>query len=318
MKASPLKRVAGVFFSVILCLLILCLTATLALKNAAGEKTIEKILSDKSVAEEVITSEALRSVTDEIYVRLGIKIAVVSENEHVSGDGKTVILSEEKAISAISEKIPEIVGQTADGKISGDDIKTAVAEIFSKSFDGERNDDSQTSDKLKTKIVTFIEESPFFAEISEISAESINENFSVISAGISDSSLIFTIILISAVLLLTVLIISVLFAKTKSRSLWLGIDCAISGILSLALFFLPETVANIIKNSDMFGLRGYESVIDAVIKEISSTFAVAAVILTVAAFIFCIIYIVSRPAENDGEEKEKTHDKTALKITYKK
>lgn len=318
MKASPLKRVAGVFFSGILCLLILCLIATVALRNAAGEKNIEKILSDKSVAEKVISSETIKSITDEIYVRLGIKISVVSENEHVSGDGKTVILSEEKAISALSEKIPELVKKAYDGQIGGGDIKTAVAEIFSESFDGERNDDSQTSDKLKTKIAAFIEESTFFTAISENSAESINKNFSVISAGISDSSLIFTIILISAVLLLTAVIISVLFAKTKSRCLWLGIDCAISGILSLALFFLPETIANIIKNSDMLGLRGYESVIDAVIKEISSTFAVAAVILTVAAFIFCIIYIVSRPAESNGEEKEKTHDQTALKITYKK
>ena len=94
MKASLPKRLIGIILSLSLCLLLLAETAAVSAKITVRSENLREIFSKENVSSEILDSKEIQEIQNEILVKLGIKISIVPDDEHVSGDQDTIILSE--------------------------------------------------------------------------------------------------------------------------------------------------------------------------------------------------------------------------------
>ena len=311
MKASLPKRLIGIILSLSLCLLLLAETAAVSAKITVRSENLREIFSKENVSSEILDSKEIQEIQDEIFVNLGIKISVVPDDEHVSGDQDTIILSETAVSEYLPETLSDLFEKAVAGSLSKQDVSSAIVNIIDKSFDTLRNDDAETANNLKETVVSFIETSS--PDIISFPNDEQNTGISDIfsSLNFSESSFNIALILLSMITLAVIFMLVIIFSKTRSFGLWLGTAALFVSFILLGIF---ESLSALSAHASLIA-----AVTNSVAQNVLDLFAYASIIFAAAAFVFYAIHVISRPVKDPGgKEREISHDKTALKITYKK
>lgn len=318
MKASLPKRLIGIILSLSLCLLLLAETAAVSAKITVRSENLRKIFSKENVSSEILDSKEIQEIQNEILVKLGIKISIVPDDEHVSGDQDTIILSETAVSEYLPETLSDLFEKAVAGSLSKQDVSSAIVNIIDKSFDTLRNDDAETANNLKETVVSFIETSS--PDIISFPNDEQNTGISDIfsSLNFSESSFNIALILLSMITLAVIFMLVIIFSKTRSFGLWLGTAALFVSFVLLGIFVFRTSILE-----SLPALSAHASLIAAVANSVAQNvldlFAYASIIFAAAAFVFYAIHVISRPVKGPGgKEREISHDKTALKITYKK